>query len=236
MKLDEVNQRMRRLRDAVSKRLSDLRKARQWDKAAARESERIIRIADRAIFWPEGDGQQELIVAKAKFAKYIEKLLEVTGTKSTQKPSSGLPRADIETLWLARQLLARVQEKCEIIEEFDKEFGRLERQEALMREVESADAEAAADSALLSLPTWAQLAHSGHRSPVASERTSMELTHSQSESGSATPDVATPLVLGATNKAAGPLPHRHSRASRVGRRSLSRPSRLGSDAVEGESH
>ncbi|KAJ2077040.1 hypothetical protein H4R24_005361 [Coemansia sp. RSA 988] len=241
MKLDEVNQRMRRLRDAVSKRLTDLRKARQWDKAAARESERIIRIADRAIFWPEGDGQQDLIVAKAKFAKYIEKLFEITGTKSTvqhntEKSSSRLPRADIETLWLARQLLARVQEKCEIIEEFDKEFGRLERQEALMREVESADAEAAADSALMSLPTWAQLAHSGYRSPIASERTSMELTHSHSESGSATPDVAAPSLLGSGSKAVGPLPHRSSRASRVGRRSLSRPSRLGSDTAEGESH
>ncbi|KAJ2612444.1 hypothetical protein H4S08_002689 [Coemansia sp. RSA 1365] len=241
MKLDEANQRMRRLRDAVSKRLSDLRKARQWDKVAARESERIIRIADRAIFWPDGDEQQELIVAKAKFAKYIEKLLEITGITSTlqqsvKEPVPRLPRADIETLWLARQLLARVQEKCEIIEEFDKEFGRLERQEALMREVESADAEAAADNALLSLPTWAQLAHSGHRSPVASERTSMELTHSQSESGSATLDVATPLALSAANKAAGPFPHRHSRASRIGRRSISRPPRIGSDAAEGESH
>ncbi|KAJ2358544.1 hypothetical protein GGF43_000736 [Coemansia sp. RSA 2618] len=258
MKLDEANHRMKRVRDSIAKRLSDLKKSRQWDKAATRESERIIRIADRALFWPEGDSQHEFIVAKAKFAKYTEKLQGIAGTggKITSPRNSGmsveatgdqnkaarLPRADIETLWLARQLLVRIQEKCDIIEEFDKEFSRLEKQEALMREAESADAEINADSSasathsLVALPTWSQLAQTKQCSPAASERTSMDFTHSQSESGSATPDVATPHMLG-IGKRSGTLSRRQSRPSRSSRRSLSRPPKLGSDtAGDTESH
>ncbi|KAJ2307511.1 hypothetical protein IWW52_006045, partial [Coemansia sp. RSA 2704] len=251
IKLDEANHRLKRVRDSLSKRLVDLKKSRQWDKAATRESERIIRIADRALFWPVGDSQQELIVAKAKFSKYTEKLEGIAGPgKAASLRSTGasanaarphhalsarLPRADIETLWLARQLQGRIQEKCDIIDEFDQEFSRLEAQEALMREAVSADAEvdaSASDRAhnpFMALPTWSQLAQSKHRSPAPSERTSMDLTHSQSESGSATPDVTTPQMLG-MGKLTGTLSRRQSRPSRSGRRSLSRPSKLGSDA------
>ncbi|KAJ1761701.1 hypothetical protein LPJ58_001033 [Coemansia sp. RSA 1591] len=258
MKLDEVNHRMKRVRDSILKRLSDLKKSRQWDKGAVRESERVIRIADRALFWPEGDTPQELIVAKAKFVKYIEKLQGIAGSGSksasarnstvstelfsNQSKNARLPRADIETLWLARQLLVRIQEKCDIIEEFDQEFSRLERQEALMREAESAEAEVSANvdtsasNMVMALPTWSQLAQSNQRSPAASERTSMDLTHSQSESGSATPDVAVPHLLG-IGRRSGTLSRRQSRPSRSSRRSLSRPPKLGSDtAGETESH
>ncbi|KAJ2841479.1 hypothetical protein IWW36_006245, partial [Coemansia brasiliensis] len=106
MKLDEVNHRMKRIRDSVAKRLTDLKKARRWDKAAVRESERIIHIADRVLFWPVSDGQQELIVAKTKFTKYAERLQEITSHKAAPVPISAdnvkipkqLPRADIETL------------------------------------------------------------------------------------------------------------------------------------------
>ncbi|KAJ2162138.1 hypothetical protein GGF46_000880 [Coemansia sp. RSA 552] len=248
MKLDEVNQRMKRLRDSISKRLVDLKKARQWDRGAVRESERIIRITDRAIFWPEGDSQQELIVAKAKFAKYMGKLRDVTGTDTSPRSSkvpaeasrddtgpSRLPRADIETLWLTRQLLARIQDKCDVIEEFEKQFARLERQDALLRESEAADAAEKPGTAFLPLPTWSQLAESNHRSPAASERTSMDFVHSQSESGSATPDVATPHTL-SVGKLSGSLSRRHSKATRTSRRSLSRMTKLGSDAAEADSH
>ncbi|KAJ2646472.1 hypothetical protein IWW40_005389 [Coemansia sp. RSA 1250] len=209
MKLDEVNHRIKRIRDSVSKRLTDLKKARRWDKAAVRESERIIRIADRVLFWPVGDDQQELIIAKAKFAKYAERLQDITGHKAaplstativdTAKASKQLPRADIETLWLARQLLVRIREKCKIIEE-------------LVHEAE------ASNGAEVALPTWSQLAQSNHRSPAASERTSMDFVPSQSESGSATPDVNAPMMLGKLT-----LSRRRSRPSRSSRRSLSRP-------------
>ncbi|KAJ2767322.1 hypothetical protein IWQ57_003996, partial [Coemansia nantahalensis] len=232
MKLDEVNQRMKRLRDSVARRLADLKRARPWDKAAAHEAGRLGRIADRAIYWPEGDGSRELIVAKAKFAKYAEKLQAMAGMEPDMTRTADaqwLPRADMETLWLARRLLGRIQEKSEIIEEFDKEFSRLERQEALMREAESA----VAGSPPLALPTWAQLAQCSHRDPVASERASMELTQSQSESGSATPDVATPHALGAAKPAA--LPSRqHSWHARVGRHSTSRRAAAGPDAADGD--
>ncbi|KAJ2722965.1 hypothetical protein GGI07_002977 [Coemansia sp. Benny D115] len=279
MKLDEVNQRIKRLRDSVAKRLGDLRKARRWDKVAIRESERVIRIAERAIVWPEGDSQHELIVAKAKFTKYIEKLETITGSNaSVVSPGGGLgeqqgttgsqafsiaasasrlPRADVETIWLAKKLLARIQDKFTIIEEFDKEFSRLERQEALIRQAESANAVAKEDSEAdadiepdsvvvpdpvqpgsaqyLYLPTWSQLAqHTGQRSPAASERTSMDFNNSQSESGSATPDVSGSHALG-IGKGFGITSRRHSRHSRPGRRSLSRSARPTPDLTDVDS-
>ncbi|KAJ1724821.1 hypothetical protein LPJ53_000957 [Coemansia erecta] len=259
MKLDEANHRIKRLRDSVSKRLADLKKARQWDRIAIRESERVIRIAERAAVWPEGDSQHELIVAKSKFAKYIEKLETITGAAasstspivtddqnktalvSSVAAASKLPRADVETIWLAKQLLARIQDKCTIIEEFDKEFSRLERQEALIRQAESTGAEAESDSEPMhaanrfqELPTWSQLAqHTGQRSPAASERTSMDFAPSQSESGSATPDVAGSFALGIA-KGSSVMSRRNSRHSRPSRRSLSRSARLTPDIIDSD--
>ncbi|KAJ2787827.1 hypothetical protein GGI15_000396 [Coemansia interrupta] len=259
MKLDETNHRIKRLRDSVAKRLSDLKKARQWDRGAIRESERVIRIAERAAVWPEGDSQHELIVAKSKFAKYIEKLETITGAPATSTSpvvtedqnkaalvspvvaASKLPRADVETIWLAKKLLARIQDKCTIIEEFDKEFSRLERQEALIRQAESTSPEAEPDSEPIhaanrfqELPTWSQLAqHTGQRSPAASERTSMDFAPSQSESGSATPDVAGSFALGIA-KGSSVMSRRNSRHSRPSRRSLSRSARLTPDIVDSD--
>ncbi|KAJ2372447.1 hypothetical protein IW150_004111, partial [Coemansia sp. RSA 2607] len=259
IKLDETNHRIKRLRDSVAKRLNDLKKARQWDRIAIRESERVIRIAERAVVWPEGDSQHELIIAKSKFAKYIEKLETITGAAATSTSpmiaddqnkatfvssvaaASKLPRADVETIWLAKQLLARIQDKCTIIEEFDKEFSRLERQEALIRQAESAGTEAESDSEPMhatnpfqDLPTWSQLAqHTGQRSPTASERTSMDFAPSQSESGSATPDVAGSFALGIA-KGSTLMGRRNSRHSRPSRRSLSRSARLTPDIADSD--
>ncbi|KAJ2729967.1 hypothetical protein IW152_005427 [Coemansia sp. BCRC 34962] len=254
MKLDEVNQRIKRLRDSISKRLSDIRKVRQWDRVAIRESERIIRIANRSIAWPEGDSQHEQMVAKAKFTKYIDKLETITGrTIANPVPATAnglalpaaaaaassvgsLPRADIETIWLAVHLLARVREKFTIIEEFDHEFSRLEQQEALVREAESLNDEAGSEpgSQFHELATWSQLAHVGRGSPAASERTSMEFIPSQSESGSATPDTHASLSVGA-GKSATTLARRQSRHSRPDRRSLSRSAKAGADLVDADS-
>ncbi|KAJ1893793.1 hypothetical protein LPJ66_005554 [Kickxella alabastrina] len=254
MKLDEANQRVRRLRDSVSKRLGDLRKARQWDKVAIREAERVVRIADRAIVWPEGDTQHELIVAKSKFTKYIEKLETITGSNgNTSSPTRSkgqssfdapmssvaavatLPRADVETIWLAKRLLVRIHDKCTIIEEFDKEFSRLERQEALTREAELANADIEPEPVqpngqFLELPTWSQLAqHTGQRSPAASERTSMDFMHLQSESGSATPDVAGGHALGISKGLAVPT-RRHSKQIRPGRSARPTPDLIDIDS------
>ncbi|KAJ2451134.1 hypothetical protein EV183_003818 [Coemansia sp. RSA 2336] len=222
MKLDEVNHRIKRIRDSVAKRLTDLKKARRWDKAAVRESERIIRIADRVLFWPVSDEQQELVTAKAKFAKYAEKLQDITSHKpappstatgNSAKASKQLPRADIETLWLARQLLVRIREKREIMDELVH------------------DETQASTAAEVALPTWSQLAQSNRRSPAASERTSMDFVPSQSESGSATPDVNTPMMLGKLT-----LSRRRSRPSRSSRRSLSRtPKPVSECTTESES-
>ncbi|KAJ2488006.1 hypothetical protein EV174_000243 [Coemansia sp. RSA 2320] len=257
MKLDEVNQRIKRLRDSISKRLLDIKKTRQWDRVAIRESERIIRIANRSIAWPEGDSQHEQIVAKAKFTKYIDKLETITGRSSsepapapvnccqiddvTPQPAgvaaTTLPRADVETIWLAMHLLVRVQEKFTIIEEFDKEFSRLEQQEALVREAESLNDDVSTEpvAPFLELPTWSQLAQTTRGSPAASERTSIDYMPSQSESGSATPDVSTPYSVG-PGKGAITLTRRHSRHSRPDRRSLSRSARQGADIADGDSH
>ncbi|KAJ1959926.1 hypothetical protein GGI12_004082, partial [Dipsacomyces acuminosporus] len=252
MKLDEANHRIRRLRDSATKRLNDLKKVRRWDKVAIREAERVIRIAERAIVWPDGDNHHDLIVAKAKFAKYTEKLERITGTGSalpsartpiigftadalvTPTSANGLPRADVETIWLAKQLLSRIQEKSMVIEEFDKEFNRLERQAALTREAENAES---ADHLLPPpakqpdgpfLPTWSQLSQFNDRSPSASARTSVELSHShtQSESGSATPDLGASHMLESghakVNRGDSSIGRRHSKPSRAGRRSFSR--------------
>ncbi|KAJ1771078.1 hypothetical protein LPJ74_002665 [Coemansia sp. RSA 1843] len=257
IKLDEVNNRIKRLRDPISKRLSDLRKARRWDKGAIRESERVMRITERATAWPEGDSQHELIVAKAKFTKYIEKLEDITGIASTDSapnssksgkaagstnsgpsssPSSSLPKADIETIWLARQLLVRIAEKRTIIEEFDKEFSRLERQEALIREAEASEALADHSAQFIGLPTWSQLARPDQQSPAASERTSVDLTQSQSESGTATPDVNPHPVLGIGKARYDTMARKKSKSSHPSRRSLSRSARGGQDFVDSDSH
>ncbi|KAJ2747665.1 rim15, signal transduction response regulator [Coemansia sp. BCRC 34301] len=253
MQLDVVNQRIRRLRDSISKRLSDITKVRQWDRVAIRESERIIRIANRSIAWPEGDSQHEQMVAKAKFTKYIDKLETITGrsapntaltaadgvisSPAAAATSTGsLPRADIETIWLAVHLLARVREKFTIIEEFDQEFSRLEQQEALVREAESLDYDIGSEpgSQFHDLATWSQLAHAGRSSSVASGRNSMDYIPSQSESGSATPDTHASHA-GALGKNATALTRRHSRRSRPDRRSLSRSARPGAELVDADS-
>ncbi|KAJ2509032.1 hypothetical protein IWW47_000279 [Coemansia sp. RSA 2052] len=252
MQLDVVNQRIKRLRDSISKRLSDIKKMRQWDRVAIRESERIIRIANRSIAWPEGDSQHEQMVAKAKFTKYIDKLETITGKSApntapavadgTTSPAiaiastGGLPRADIETIWLAVHLLARVQEKFTIIEEFDQEFSRLEQQEALVREAESLSYDIGSEpgSQFHELATWSQLAHAGRVSPVASERTSMDYMPSQSESGSATPDTHASYSA-ALGKSGTALTRRHSRHSRPDRRSLSRSAKPGAELVDADS-
>ncbi|KAJ2750853.1 hypothetical protein GGI19_004858, partial [Coemansia pectinata] len=249
MKLDEVNQRIKRLRDSISKRLSDVKKMRQWDRGAIRESERIIRIANRSIAWPEGDSQHEQMVAKAKFTKYIDKLETITGRTapsttpavvdgmaSPVAPAGSLPRADIETIWLAVHLLARVQEKFTIIEEFDQEFSRLEQQEALVREAESLNDDVGSEPGgqFHELATWSQLAHVGRGSPAASERTSMEYVPSQSESGSATPDTHASHSVG-VGKSATTLTRRHSRHSRPDRRSISRTTKPGAELADADS-
>ncbi|KAJ1800907.1 rim15, signal transduction response regulator [Coemansia sp. RSA 2399] len=259
LKLDEVNNRIKRMRDPIAKRLSDLRKGRQWDKGAIRESERVARIAERAAAWPEGDSQHDLIVAKAKFTKYIEKLGDIAGiVTSDSAPNSSksdrdvgdansgptgptsnvLPKADIETMWLARQLLVLIAEKRTIIEEFDKEFSRLERQEALTREAEASDALASDRNAqFIGLPTWSQLARHDQQSPAASERTSVDLTQSQSESGTATPDVNPPPVLGIGKGRHDTMTRKKSKSSsHPSRRSLSRNARGGQDFADSDSH
>ncbi|KAJ2556158.1 rim15, signal transduction response regulator [Coemansia sp. RSA 1933] len=260
LKLDEVNNRIKRLRDPLAKRLSDLRKARQWDKGAIRASERVVRIAERAVAWPEGDSQHDLIVAKAKFTKYIEKLEDITGIASSgsalngsnsdkglgavgpgpiSPSSNALPKADIETMWLARQLLVRIAEKRTIIEEFDKEFSRLERQEALMREAEVSDTLPENNAQFIGLPTWSQLARSDQQeSSVASERTSMDLAQSQSGSGTATPDVNPPSILGIGRGRHDTMTRKKSKgsSSHPSRRSLSRNARSGHDFVDSDSH
>ncbi|KAJ2877761.1 hypothetical protein IWW38_006497, partial [Coemansia aciculifera] len=253
MQLDAVNQRIKRLRDSVTKRLSDIKKVRQWDRVAIRESERIIRIANRSISWPEGDSQHEQMVAKAKFTKYIDKLETITGRSAPNTATAGtdgltspvvaassidtLPRADIETIWLAVHLLARVREKFTIIEEYDLEFSRLEQQEALVREAESLNyhLESEPSTQFHELATWSQLAHVGRgSSPAASERTSMDYMPSQSESGSATPDTHASHSVALGKSANGPN-RRHSRHSRPDRRSLSRSSRPGAELVDADS-
>ncbi|KAJ2660028.1 hypothetical protein IWW48_003191 [Coemansia sp. RSA 1200] len=258
MKLDEVNSRIKRLRDPLARRNSDLRKVRQWDKGAIRESGRVMRIAERAIAWPEGDNQQDLIVAKAKFTKYIEKLEDITGTAAADSVSNGskgarvtgntktgfarqssnrLPKADVETVWLARQLLARISEKRTIIEEFDMEFSRLEQQEALIREAEVSEALVDHSAEFVGLPTWSQLARHNQHSPVASERTSMDLAQLQSESGASMPDASTPPSLGIGKTRHSVLTRKKSRSSHhLSRRSTSRSTRGGQDLADSDSH
>ncbi|KAJ2524106.1 hypothetical protein GGI11_001048 [Coemansia sp. RSA 2049] len=240
MKLDEVNSRIKRLRDPLARRNSDLRKMRQWDKGAIRESGRVMRIAERAIAWPEGENQQDLIVAKAKFTKYIEKLEDITGTAaagSARQSSNRLPKADVETVWLARQLLARISEKRTIIEEFDMEFSRLEQQEALIREAEVSEALVDHGAEFVGLPTWSQLARHNQHSPVASERTSMDLTQLQSESGASMPDASTPPSLGIGKARHSVLTRKKSRSSHhLSRRSTSRSTRGGQDFADSDSH
>ncbi|KAJ2388475.1 hypothetical protein GGI23_006047, partial [Coemansia sp. RSA 2559] len=258
LKLDEVNNRIKRMRDPIAKRLSDLRRGRQWDKGAIRESERVARIVERAAAWPEGDSQHDLIVAKAKFTKYIEKLGDIAGIATSDSApnssksdrgvgdansgptcpsSSALPKADIETMWLARQLLVLIAEKRTIIEEFDKEFSRLERQEALVHEAEASDALADDRNAqFVGLPTWSQLARHDQQSPAVSERTSVDLTQSQSESGTATPDVNPPPVLGIGKGRHDTMIRKKSKGSHPSRRSLSRNARGGQDFADSDSH
>ncbi|KAJ2344983.1 hypothetical protein GGH91_002681, partial [Coemansia sp. RSA 2671] len=198
-----------------------------------------------------GDSQHEQMVAKAKFTKYIDKLETITGrTAPNAAPATAdglaspaaaassaasLPRADIETIWLAVHLLARVQEKFTIIEEFDHEFSRLEQQEALVREAESLNDDVGSEpgSQFLELATWSQLAHVGRGSPAASERTSMEFIPSQSESGSATPDTHASHSVG-PGKSATTLTRRQSRHSRPDRRSISRSTKPGADIVDAD--
>ncbi|KAJ2222130.1 hypothetical protein IWW45_008691, partial [Coemansia sp. RSA 485] len=265
MKLEDVNHRIKRLRDSVAKRLNDLKKVRHWDKVAVRESERVIRIAERAIVWPDGDSQHELIVAKSKFAKYIEKLESITGASSVSvspaatadqhtvaavqqsmspiASAASLPRADVETIWLAKRLLLRIRDKCTIIEEFDKEFSRLERQEALTRQAESASAMAEASSSqpassngqFMELPTWSQLAqHTGQRSPAASERTSMDFTPQQPKAGSALADTSSTLALG-IGQGAGAVARRSSRHTLPSRQSVSKSAGPATDTTDADS-
>ncbi|KAJ1930917.1 hypothetical protein FBU59_006885, partial [Linderina macrospora] len=212
-----------------------------------RESERVVRVAERAIVWPDGESHHDLIVAKAKFAKYTDKLDRITGSNSVsplESPSTALPRADIETMWMAKQLQNRIHEKLTIIEEFDKEFSRLERQAELMREAEDADKDdslmpvPAAVPAIgeeVMMPTWSQLTHFKNHSPTASARTSIDIGNS--DSGAATPDLFAVSRASSTQRdAASGLGYRQSKPLRPGRRSLSRHLRHGNDVSETDSH
>ncbi|KAJ1936253.1 hypothetical protein EC988_008250, partial [Linderina pennispora] len=219
LKLEEANQRIKRLRDSAMRRLSELRRTRRWDKAAEREAERVGRVAARALAWPDGDSHHALIVAKAKFAKYTAKLDRVT--------TLALPRADIETVWVAGQLQRRIQEKLTIIEEFDTEFSRLERQAELTREAQDGSPVPAPSEPVV-LPTWSQLAHFKNHSPTASARTSIDI--GQSDSGAATPD-----LLAISRASSSQRDMRHSKPLRPGRRSISRHLRH-ADASETDSH
>ncbi|KAJ1837608.1 hypothetical protein LPJ57_011378, partial [Coemansia sp. RSA 486] len=127
--------------------------------------------------------------------------------------------------------------------EFDKEFSRLERQEALTRQAESASAMAEASSSqpassngqFMELPTWSQLAqHTGQRSPAASERTSMDFAPQQPKAGSALADTSSTLALG-IGKGAGAVARRSSRHTLPSRQSISKSAGPATDTADADS-